>query len=449
MVLDARHDRARQDAGLLGQAPGAIHERRQPARRRGDVVVDEHEQVGGGLRDRGVARRVESPRGLVRDVAGAVALGRLARRRRRAVVDDEHLGAQLRCLRHDRRERDIEVLRTVPRRDDDGGGQRHRRFTVPWPGPVILLLHNRYRTLGGEERVVDELLKLLPDELGEDVELLQRDSAALSRGSAAAGLLRGGLDPGEITAAVRRTGARVVHAHNVNPTLGWRSLAAARAAGARTVLHLHQYRLVCAVGTCLDPAGQDCTRCHGRDTRPGVRLRCRGSLAEGAVYGAALPLWSRRLVEQADALVTPSSFTVDRLRAMGAPLDGREVTVIANPVPAATVRAQPAAGAYAIVSARLAPDKGVDLAIEACALAGLPLVVTGPRPRRARAAGARDPSGRRRAVRRSRSGGRAGRAARRGRAGDRAVAVRGDLRALGSRGDGGRPAGRRACASER
>ncbi len=114
-----------------------------------------------------------------------------------------------------------------------------------------------------------ELLRILPEQLGEEVELLERDSAALSRSQAAAGMLRGGLDPDEVAAAVRRTGARVVHAHNVHPAFGWRALAAARAAGARTVLHLHQYRLVCAVGTCLDPAGEDCTRCHGRDTTAG------------------------------------------------------------------------------------------------------------------------------------------------------------------------------------
>jgi glycosyltransferase involved in cell wall biosynthesis len=245
---------------------------------------------------------------------------------------------------------------------------------------VILLLHNRYRTLGGEERVVDELSRILPEHLGEGVELLQRDSAALSSARAAAGMLHGGLDADDVTQAVRRTGARVVHAHNVHPAFGWRALAAARAAGARTVLHLHQYRLVCAAGTCLDPKGEDCTRCHGRNTLPGVRLRCRGSLPEAVVYGAALPLWSRRLVDQADALVTPSAFTIQRLRAMGAPLDGRDVKVIANPVRVPQRSADPARGTHAIVSARFAPDKGVDVAIEACALAGLPLIVTGDGP---------------------------------------------------------------------
>jgi glycosyltransferase involved in cell wall biosynthesis len=245
---------------------------------------------------------------------------------------------------------------------------------------VILLLHNRYRTLGGEEQVVADLARILPAQLGEEVELLQRDSAALGRPRAAAGLLRGGLDPAAVGDAVRRSGARVVHAHNLHPAFGWRALAAARAAGARTVLTLHQYRLVCAVGTCLDPRGQDCTRCHGRDTRPGVRRRCRGSLPDGLVYAAALAGWSGRLVAEADALTTVSTFALERLHALGAPLAGREVHVIANPVEPVAVPADPGLGTYALCAARLTRDKGVDLAIQACARAGRPLVVAGGGP---------------------------------------------------------------------
>jgi hypothetical protein len=104
---------------------------------------------------------------------------------------------------------------------------------------VILLLHNRYRVPGGEERAVEDLAWLIRTELGEEAEVLERDSATLGRSRAALGLLRGGLAPDDVAAAVRRTGARVVHAHNVQPSLGWRALAAARAAGARVVLHLH------------------------------------------------------------------------------------------------------------------------------------------------------------------------------------------------------------------
>src|SRR3954451_3488693 len=170
---------------------------------------------------------------------------------------------------------------------------------------VILQLHHRYRHPGGEERAIADLAWLIRTELGEDVEVLERESAAAGRGRAALGLLAGGLRPGEVAEAVRRSGARVVHAHNVHPTLGWRALAAARDAGARVVLHLHNYRLVCAVGTCFNSRGEDCVRCHGRDTRPGVRLRCRGSTSEALVYAAALALWQQRLVAHADAVVVP------------------------------------------------------------------------------------------------------------------------------------------------
>jgi glycosyltransferase involved in cell wall biosynthesis len=245
---------------------------------------------------------------------------------------------------------------------------------------VILFLHNRYRVPGGEERVVEDLVWLVREHLGEDAQVLERDSAALGRARAAAGMLAGGLDPAEVAAAVRRTRARVVHAHNVNPSLGWRALAAAREAGARVVLHLHNYRLVCAVGTCFNARGEDCTRCHRRDTRPGVRLNCRGTRSEAAVYAAALSLWQQRIVAQVDALVVPSASAIERLRALRAPIDGVPVHVVPQVQRTFAAASNAAAGEYALVAARLSAEKGVDVAVAACERAGLPLVVAGDGP---------------------------------------------------------------------
>lgn len=268
---------------------------------------------------------------------------------------------------------------------------------------MVLFLHNRYRTTGGEERVVDELLALVRDRLGESAELLARNSAEFGRARAAAGLLRGGLAPREVAKAVRLTGARVVHAHNLNPLFGWRALAAARAEGARVVLHLHQYRLVCATGVCFT-AGQECTRCHGRNTLPGVIHNCRDSRSEAIAYGASLAMWQRRTADQADAVIVPSVFARERLRELGAPLDFERVHVLPPPVSALTddaitTRAEGAAGedmgirgdaprgrvdardgTYALVVSRLAPEKGIDIAIDACRIAGVPLVVAGDGP---------------------------------------------------------------------
>jgi glycosyltransferase involved in cell wall biosynthesis len=243
---------------------------------------------------------------------------------------------------------------------------------------VVLFLHNRYRVAGGEERAVEDMLWLVREHLGEDAELVERDSGALGRARAAVALLNGGLRPDDVAAAVRRTGARVVSAHNLNPAFGWRALAAAREAGARVVLHLHNYRLVCAVGTCFNSRGEDCTRCQGRNTLPGVRLNCRGSVAEGAAYGAALALWQRRLTAQADAIAVPSTFAAKRLRQLNAPVG--DVQVVPHVLRSFAEGSRAAAGEHVLVASRLAPEKGVDVAIEACRQAGLPLVVAGDGP---------------------------------------------------------------------
>jgi glycosyltransferase involved in cell wall biosynthesis len=163
----------------------------------------------------------------------------------------------------------------------------------------------------------------------------------------------------------------------VHPTLGWRALAAAREAGARVVLHLHNYRLVCAVGTCFTE-GADCTRCHGRDTRPGVRHNCRGSRAEALTYAAGLALQQRRLTEVADAIVVPSAFALDRLRTLGAPVDG--ASVLPSVQREIAERSRAGQGEYVLAAGRLTPEKGFADVVSAAKAAGLPLVVAGDGP---------------------------------------------------------------------
>ena len=233
---------------------------------------------------------------------------------------------------------------------------------------------------GGEERAVADLMWLAREHLGEDTELLGRRSHRVGRTAAAAGLVNGGLRPTDVYETVRRTGATVVHAHNLHPTFGWRALAAARAAGAAVVMHLHQYRLVCAIGVCFRD-GDECTRCHGRNTLPGIVHNCRGSQAESLAYGVGLAAWQHRLAAQVDAFVVPSAFAHRRLRALGAPL-GTTFTV---PHVTRTLRRRSAsapAQAPALVAARLAPEKGVATAIDACRIAGRPLIVAGDGPDR-------------------------------------------------------------------
>jgi glycosyltransferase involved in cell wall biosynthesis len=240
----------------------------------------------------------------------------------------------------------------------------------------VLLLHNRYRAAGGEERVVDELDALLRSR-GHAVARLERDSEAVSRGRAAHGLLRGGLDAGDVAKAVRLHRAEVVHAHNLHPLLGWRALAAAREAGARTVLHLHNYRLTCAIGVAYRD-GAPCYRCRGRDTLPGVRHRCRGSVSEGVVYAAGLARQQPRLLAHADALVAVSGALAERLAAIGIPRE--RMRVLPNAVRRIAAETHAADGACALAAGRLVEEKGFDVAIGAARAAGVPLRIAGAGP---------------------------------------------------------------------
>jgi glycosyltransferase involved in cell wall biosynthesis len=240
----------------------------------------------------------------------------------------------------------------------------------------VLLLHNRYRAAGGEERVVDQLEALLR-ERGHAVARLERDSAAAGGAVAARGLLRGGLDEQEVAEAVCALRADVVHAHNVHPLFGWRALAAARAAGARVVLHLHNYRLVCAIGVAFRD-GEPCHRCHGRDTRPGIRLRCRGSLPESLVYGAGIARQQPRLLAEADAVIAVSDAQLALLRRFGLALP--HATVLRNAVEQIADDSAAGVGRYALVAGRLVEEKGFDVAVRAAVAAGVPLHVAGSGP---------------------------------------------------------------------
>jgi glycosyltransferase involved in cell wall biosynthesis len=243
----------------------------------------------------------------------------------------------------------------------------------------VLLLHNRYRRQGGEERAVHDIAALLSAR-GHVVEVLERSSASVRRSTAARGMLLGGVEPDEVGRAVRAMRADVVHAHNVHPLLGWRALAAARAAGARTVLHLHNFRLFCAIAIGYRD-NEVCFRCHGRDTRPGLRLRCRGSTREAAVYAAGLRMQQPRLFQFVDAFVAVSDATLSRLHALGLP-DRSSAVALTNFIFDQNIADASGAGRgeYALVSGRLVPEKGFDTAITAARIAGVPLLLAGEGP---------------------------------------------------------------------
>ena len=242
----------------------------------------------------------------------------------------------------------------------------------------VLILHNRYRFDGGEERSVTDLAWLLKSR-GHRVEVLQRSSGDFSRPRAAQSLVLGGYFPQEVADATRRVDAAVVHVHNVHPFFGWRALQAARDFGARTILHLHNFRLFCAIGVAYRD-GAPCFRCRGRDTRPGLRYRCRGSLGESLAYSAGLSIQQPHLIRLTDRFIAVSGASRMRLVELGLP--AAQVQTLSNFARTSRIARESLAGrgSYACVSGRLVEEKGFDVAIQACGEAGVPLRIAGDGP---------------------------------------------------------------------
>jgi glycosyltransferase involved in cell wall biosynthesis len=242
----------------------------------------------------------------------------------------------------------------------------------------VLVVHNRYRIEGGEERSVELQLAALR-RAGIAHALLERRSADLTRSQAARALLRGGRDEDDVEAAARRLQADVVHVHNMLPLPGPRALRAARRAGASVVMQLHNLRLFCAIGVAARDGGP-CFRCHHRNTLPGLALNCRGSLPEAAVYAAALARHQPLVFDSVDRFVVPSSYAAGQSALLGVPADRLEVVQHYLPAEAFSEASRAHEGRHALVAARLAPEKGIDTAIEAAALSGVPLRVAGEGP---------------------------------------------------------------------
>ena len=245
----------------------------------------------------------------------------------------------------------------------------------------VLVVHNRYRLEGGEERAVElQLGALRRAEIAHA--LLERGSREVTRGGAARALLRGGRDEGDVAAASRELHADVVHFHNMLPLFGPRSLAAARAAGGRVVLQLHNLRLFCAIGVAARDGGP-CFRCHHRFTLPGLALNCRGSLPEAAVYAVALARHQPAVLEAVDSFVVPSRYAAGQVVELGLPAERVELVPHYLPETAFVHHSRADEGLHALVAARLSPEKGIDTAIEASARAAVPLRVAGEGPLRA------------------------------------------------------------------
>jgi len=257
----------------------------------------------------------------------------------------------------------------------------------------VLLLHNRYRQPGGEDRVAALEAALLRRN---GIQVVEPD---FENTISSQNRLRQTFELAAQSAWSEDSYQRVrklcelhrpdvAHVHNFWLRMSPSVHAACRDAGVATVQSLHNYRIACVNGVLLRN-GSVCESCVGKVPWRGAVHRCyRNSFwAPAAVAGMIVAnrirqTWTREAV----AFVTPSDHAREKLIASGLPPDRTFVKPNCVDDPGEPASA-PSTSDYAVFLGRLSREKGVDVLLRAWAGSKLAayrrLVVVGDGPERA------------------------------------------------------------------
>src|SRR5690606_17801609 len=186
----------------------------------------------------------------------------------------------------------------------------------------------------------------------------------------------------DLAALLEREQPDILHLHNPYPLLSPSVVQTAHRAGVKVVQTIHNYRHDCMNGLYFRD-GHDCRDCHGkRWNGPGVRHGCyRGSRPQSAVMAVALGA-RQGTWRTVDRYIALTDAIADFLRSIG--IEDRRIRVKPNAV------ADPGAvppGEGFLVGARLVPEKGVELLLDAWERVDLPggtLRIAGDGPLRPR-----------------------------------------------------------------
>jgi glycosyltransferase involved in cell wall biosynthesis len=247
----------------------------------------------------------------------------------------------------------------------------------------VLVVHNRYRETGGEDRVF-ELESGLLRRHGHKVVPYVLDNAAIE-GMNPLALARKTLWNGrshrDVAAVIAHERIDLVHVHNTLPLISPSVYHAGAAAGIPIVQTLHNYRLLCP-NAVLVRDGRACVSCVGTTPLAAIRHACyRGSRAATGVVTAmlmvhrALGTWARTI----STYIAPTEFVRSMFVSGGVAADRIQVKPhFVDPDP------QPGAGrgGYALYVGRLSQEKGVETLLDAWSRLRhpLPLKIVGDGP---------------------------------------------------------------------
>ena len=250
----------------------------------------------------------------------------------------------------------------------------------------LLLAHNFYQRMGGEDLVFEDEKHLLRAAGHEVTEYIRLNSEIANYGlSSGASLGPRAVWAWDTVRQLRHILAHekpsIAHFHNTFPLISPAAYYACHTAGAAVVQTLHNYRLLCPAGT-LYRQGRVCEECIEHSVWRAVRYGCyRGSRPASVVASlmVAVHRWRQTWTQMVDCYVTPSSFA--RKKFVDAGLPAEKIFVKPNFVyPDPGPRNYP--GDYVLFVGRILTEKGLDVLLRAWKLLpnGITLRIVGDGP---------------------------------------------------------------------
>ncbi|MGB2959028.1 MAG: glycosyltransferase family 4 protein [Bacteroidota bacterium] len=234
----------------------------------------------------------------------------------------------------------------------------------------IVVVHNEYRTPGGEDVVVAQEVALLQKH-GHEVleyrrsnreldELRFRDKLSLPKR-----VIWAGSEIGPLEQLLRQTRPDLVHVHNTFMMISPRVHHLCKAFGLPVVQTLHNYRLLCPRADFFR-FDRVCEECLGKSLPwPAIAYGCyRRSRAQSGVVAALLAThrWLGTWARNVDLFIAPTEFARQKFIQGGLP---EEKLVVKPNFLMPDPGESPGDGKYAIFVGRFSPEKGVDTLLDA------------------------------------------------------------------------------------
>ena len=246
----------------------------------------------------------------------------------------------------------------------------------------ILHVNNWHRGFGGSDNACRIVINLCRRR-GLDIIVFERDSKLLPEGirgqfTAFTNGIYAGSTVREFGLALQLSRPDVVHVHELFPLISPWILPRCAAFNIPVVMTCYDFRLTCPIATHHNKNGI-CYECApGREYRAVVN-NCRDSLPESVAYGLrnAVARKFGLFTNHVDRFIVLTEFSRQWIMRT-AKIPSERVAVIPCIVPSPDTGVQdPASGLYVAYSGRFAKEKGVDMLIEACRRAHLPLRLAG------------------------------------------------------------------------